>query len=168
MSNTVFSRLILVSVILVLLAGFWLRASNLAQYPPGISNDEAKNLIDSVYIAQTGRTSFYEDEGRPEPINRIVSAGASLLYGNSVWAFRLTAAFWGLLAIVASYWTATQCFIDTSPHIRKLAGLFAAIALTTALGHITVTRSLYRAVPLTFFILMAVGFTVRGLRQYHW
>lgn len=168
MSDSVFSRLILASVILALLAGFWLRASNLEQYPPGISNDEAKNLIDSVYIAQTGRTPFYEDEGRPEPVNRIVSAGASLLYGNTIWAFRLTAAFWGLLAIAASYWTATQCFNDTTPRIRKLAALFTAIALTVALGHITVTRSLYRAVPLTFFILMVIGFTARGLRQYRW
>lgn len=168
MSGTVFSRLISISILVVLFSGFWLRASNLEQYPPGISNDEAKNLIDSVYIAQTGRTPFYEDEGRPEPVNRIVAAVASLLYGNSIWAFRLTSAFWGLLAIAASYWTATQCFFDTDPNIRKLAGLFTAIALSVALGHLTVTRSLYRAVPLTFFMLMVIGFTARGLRAYKW
>lgn len=153
---------------MVLLTGYWLRTTALEQYPPGVSNDEAKNLIDSVYIAQTGRTPFYEDEGRPEPINRIVAAIGSILYGNSVWAFRLTSAFWGLLTLASAYWATTQCFFDRSPSTRKLAGLFATIALTVALGHITVTRSLYRAVPLPFFTLLAIGFTARGLRNYHW
>jgi len=159
---------ILASLVFVLLAGFWLRTTQLEHYPPGVSNDEAKNLIDSVYISQTWRTPFYEDEGRPEPINRIVAAVGATLYGNSVWAFRLTSAFWGLLSLAAIYWAATQCFHDTSIQTRKLIGLFATISLAIALGHITVTRSLYRAVALPFFILMSIGFTARGLRTYRW
>ena len=166
MSDSIFNKLIFASLLVVLLTGFWLRTTQLQQYPPGISNDEAKNLIDSVYIAQTGRTPLYEDEGRPEPINRLVAAVGSTLYGNSVWAFRLTSAFWGLLTLASAYWATTQAFYDTSPSIRKLAGLFATIALAIALGHITVTRSLYRAVPLPFFTLLAIGFTARGLRTY--
>ena len=168
MPQSKFNLIILASLVFVLLAGFWLRASSLEQYPPGVSNDEAKNLIDSVYISQTGRTPFYEDEGRPEPINRLISAMGAILYGNSIWAFRLTSAFWGLITLSTMYWTATQCFHDTSPQHRKLIGLFATIALAIALGHLTVTRSLYRAVPLPFFILMTIGFTVRGLRTYKW
>ena len=168
MSDAVFNKLIFASLILVLIAGFWLRTSGLEKYPPGVSNDEAKNLIDSVYIAQTGRTPFYEDEGRPEPVNRILAAIGSILYGNSVWAFRLTSAFWGLLSLAGMYWATTQCFYDTSSDKRKLAGLLATIALAVALGHMTVTRSLYRAVPLTFFMLLVIGFTVRGLRTYRW
>lgn len=168
MQDSIFNKLIFASLLIILLAGFGLRATRLEHYPPGVSNDEAKNLIDSVYIAQTGRTPFYEDEGRPEPINRLVSAVGSRLYGNSVWAFRLTSAFWGLLTLAAVYWTTTQCFFDTSLHVRKLAGLTATIALAVALGHITVTRSLYRAVPLPFFTLLAIGFTIRGLRIHRW
>ncbi len=168
MRNPIFDKLIFVGLLVVLFTGFWLRATQLEQYPPGVSNDEAKNLIDSVYIAQTGRTPFYEDEGRPEPINRIVAAFGSILYGNSVWAFRITSAFWGLLTLASAYWATTQCFFDTSQSTRKLAGLFATIALAVALGHITVTRSLYRAVPLPFFTLLAIGFTARGLRTYRW
>jgi 4-amino-4-deoxy-L-arabinose transferase-like glycosyltransferase len=168
MQDSIFNKLVFASLLVVLLTGFWLRTSGLEQYPPGVSNDEAKNLIDSVYIAQTGRTPFYEDEGRPEPINRLVAAVGSRLYGNSIWAFRLTSAFWGVLTLATVYWTATQCFFDVSPNIRKLAGLTATIALTIALGHITVTRSLYRAVPLPFFTLLAIGFTARGLRTYQW
>ncbi len=167
-SNTSFELVVKVALICFLLAGFWLRASGLEQYPPGISNDEAKNLIDSVYMTQTFRTPFYEDEGRPEPLNRIVASVGATLYGNSVWAFRLTSAFWGLITLAGVYWTAVQCFHNISPQTRKLIGLFAVIALTIALGHITVTRSLYRAVPLPFFILMTIGFTARGLRTYKW
>jgi hypothetical protein len=166
MRDPFFNKLIFISLLVVIFSGFWLRTTGLEQYPPGVSNDEAKNLIDSVYIAQTGRTPFYEDEGRPEPINRLVSAVGSILYGNSVWAFRLTSAFWGLLTLASVYWATTECFFDSSPHIRNLAGLFATIALAIALGHITVTRSLYRAVPLPFFCLLAIGFTARGLRTY--
>ena len=168
MPHSKFNSIVLASLVFVLLAGFWLRASNLEQYPPGVSNDEAKNLIDSVYISQTGRTPFYEDEGRPEPINRLVSALGAVFYGNNVWAFRLTSAFWGIITLSAIYWTATQCFHDTSSQNRKIVGLFATIVLAIALGHLTVTRSLYRAVPLPFFILMTIGFTVRGLRTYKW
>lgn len=168
MRDPIFNKLVFASLLLVLLTGFWLRTSGLEQYPPGLSNDEAKNLIDSVYIAKTGRTPFYEDEGRPEPINRLVATVGSILYGNSVWAFRLTSAFWGILTLTAVYWVTTQAFYDASPSTRKLAGLLATIALTVALGHITVTRSLYRAVPLPLFSLLVIGFTARGLRTYRW
>lgn len=166
--DTINKYITLASLVIVLFLGFWLRTTKLEQYPPGISNDEAKNLIDYGYIAQTGRTAFYEDEGRAEPINRLVSTMGSILYGSSVWAFRLTSAFWGILTISATYWTATQCFAETSPQIRRLASLFATITLAIALGHITVTRSLYRAVPQPFFILLVIGFTARGLRTYRW
>ncbi len=166
--NTVNKYITLASLVIVLLLGFWLRTTELEQYPTGISNDEAKNLIDAGYIAQTGRTALYEDEGRSEPINRLVATMGSILYGSSIWAFRLTSAFWGILTLASTYWAATQCFADTSPQIRRLASLFATIALAIALGHITVTRSLYRAVPQPFFILLVIGFTARGLRSYRW
>ena len=165
MSGGRFAALALVALVIVTLAGFWLRIASLDALPPGISSDEATNLIDSAWLAQTGRAALYEDGGRPEPLFQFYGALTSLFFGNTVWAFRFTSALWGLLALPAVYFASCQCFAEQSQSLRRLCGLLALIVAATALGHICISRSLYRAVPLTFFLALAVGFCLRALRE---
>ncbi len=155
---------ILVSLLFVLLAGFWLRISLLDQVPPGVSYDEGFNIIDGFHFAQTGRLPVKEDVGS-EPFRPLVGALTSLLFGNTVWAFRYTSALAGFLAIAASFWACRQCFADQPPAARDLAGLCAAIVLATALGHIAISRSVYRAAPLSFCLALAIGFTCKATRK---
>lgn len=152
----------------VILVGFWLRVENLDIYPPGISNDEAVNTIDAFHFVRTGNFPLYQDRGRPDPLFRFVQAAGSATYGNLIWAFRLTSAFFGTLTIAAAYFAAFQCLHDVPIQTRRIATLSAAIVIAVAVGHIAVTRSTYRAVPQPLFMFLATGFLMRGLRFNRW
>lgn len=155
-------------LIIALLVGFWLRIHSLDQYPPGISNDEAVNTIDAFHLVQTGNFPLYQDQGRPDPLFRLFQAAGAAGYGSSIWGFRLTSAFFGTLTIAAAYFAATQAFHDLPPTSRRTAALSAALVIAVAIGHVTVTRSTYRAVPQPLFMFLATGFLMRGLRRNQW
>jgi hypothetical protein len=152
----------------VLLVGFWLRIHQLGSYPPGVSNDEGVDVIDILHVIQTGNFPLYEDLGRPEPLYRILQAVVNLFYGVSVWSTRLTTSFIGLLTLAACYWAVTECLHDIPRDYRRIAALTAVIALTIAIGHITLSRSLYRAMLQPLFMLLTTGFLMRGLRKNRW
>ncbi len=154
------------AAVVVLAAGFWLRIQQLDAMPPGLSRDEAKKVIDSAHIAQTGTIVLYQDVGRPEPLYQFYGGLTSLFFGNSIWVFRFEAALWGLLTLPAVYWACRQCFADQANVLRVLLGLSAMIVVATALGHVTISRSLYRAVPLTVFLAFFIGFVARALRRH--
>jgi len=149
----------------LLLVSYHLRSFRLDEFPPGISRDESTNLVDGVFLRQSGRFPLYQDHERPEPLVRVYGALTALFFGNSVWAFRYTTALWGMLSLAAVFWASQQCFAAPPRRVRQLIGLLALASLATSLGHIAINRSLYRAVPLVFFAALAVGYACRALRQ---
>lgn len=155
-------------IICILLVAFFLRLHALSAYPPGISDDEAVNLIDATHIAQTGRFSFYQDFGRPEPLFRMLEALGVLVSGNSVWALRLNSALIGLLSVAAAYRATVEILYDRPEAQRRLAGIAAMVILTVAIGHMSLSRSLYRGIPQPFFSLMAIVLVMRALRRGRW
>ncbi|MDQ7035087.1 MAG: hypothetical protein Q9P01_09690 [Anaerolineae bacterium] len=148
-------------IIFVLLIAFWLRVHALQQYPPGISNDEAVNVVDSFHIHRTGIAPAYEDKGRPEPTYRIVTAFAMWAWGDTVWVARLSGAMWSMVTLAAVYWLASEAMAGTEKRIRQIAGLVALITMTIMIGHITFSRALYRAIPQVLFITLSAGFILR-------
>ncbi|MEP6987914.1 MAG: glycosyltransferase family 39 protein, partial [Chloroflexota bacterium] len=152
----------------ILLIGFWLRIHQLSSYPTGVSNDEGINVIDILHVMRSGNFPLYEDLGRPEPLYRILQAVSNKFYGLSVWSARLTTSFFGLLTLAAAYWATTECLRDVPRDYRRVAALAAVIALTIAIGHITLSRSLYRAMLQPLFMLLTTGFLMRGLHKYRW
>ena len=159
-----YGALVMGCLLLLLMMGYALRASRLAEFPPGVSRDEATNVVDIAIVAQTGRIPFYQDIERPEPFNRLYGAIASILFGNTIFAFRYTSVLWGMLSLAAVYWTSQQCFADQPKQLRQLIGVVAVASLVVALGHIAINRSIYRAVPLIIFVAVAAGFTCRAFR----
>ena len=157
--------LVTCALVAVVLAGFWLRTQQLSALPPGLTQDEAKKIVDSAHVAQTGKIILYQDRGRPEPFYQFAGGLTSLLFGNSVWVFRFEAALWGLLTLPAVYWASRECFAEQPAVLRALLGLAAAAVVATALGHVTISRSLYRAAPLTLFLTLFAGFAARALRR---
>lgn len=152
-------------VIVLILCGFWLRTAQLAQLPTGLSNDEAVNVVDAFHISRSWNFPLYEDHGRPEPLYRILLAVGALFTGTSVWAFRYSTALMGILTIPAAYWAMRQCLHDLSPTVRQIAGLAAAAALMVAISHMTLSRALYRAILQPPFMLLFVGWLLRGLHN---
>jgi hypothetical protein len=155
-------------LIVVLLVGAGLRISALNTYPPAVSNDESLDVIDAFHIARTGIYPFYEDLGRPEPLYPLTLAAATALFGPGVFTARLATEFIGVVTLAALYWCATECFYDLSPTLRRLTALLAVIVLATAIGHITLSRALYRGIWQPLGMLLCMGWALRALRLNSW
>ena len=165
MTDARFSACVWALLIFLLLTGYYLRATRLDEFPPGISQDEADNLVDGAFLGISGRLPLFQDHQRPEPLVRIYGALTSRFFGDSVWAFRYTSVLWGMLSLAALFWSSQECFAEQPLRVRRLIGLLALASLVVALGHIALNRSLYRAVPLVVFVALAAGFTSRALRR---
>ncbi|MCZ7679395.1 MAG: hypothetical protein M5U28_11780 [Sandaracinaceae bacterium] len=134
-------------MVALLLVGFWLRVDRLDTWPPGVSLDEAGNVMDAFQISHTGKYPVYENPARPEPLYQAMLAVMAFVVEPGVWTMRLVNVYTGLLTLAALYWTARQCLYDRDPTARGLAGLAAAAALAVALSHVVLSRSIYRAGP---------------------
>jgi hypothetical protein len=138
----------------------------------GVSYDEKINVLDSYWIAQTGVYPLYEEIDRPEPIDRIFLSVANLLWGGGVWSNRLVSAFTGTLTLVLAYWAFLRLPFLSSPHaVRYLAGLWVVGSLAFALGHITLSRAIYRGIFVPPVIFLFVGLLATALRTgktRHW
>lgn len=154
------------SAILIIFIAFWLRVEHLDVMPPGLSNDEATDAVDALHISQTWNFPLYEDLGRPDPLFHITQGIAAFFFGSSIWALRFTSALFGTLTIASCYWAILQCVHNLKPGQRQIAALGGMAALAVAIGHITLSRTLYRAVPQPLFMFLFVGFLLRGLRRY--
>jgi 4-amino-4-deoxy-L-arabinose transferase-like glycosyltransferase len=169
MNETRFSKLWhWLLVIPVLLIAFWLRSHALDQYPPGVSNDEAVNVVDTFHIHRTGVAPAYEDKGRPEVVYRILTSIAMWAWGDSVWTARLSNAMWSMLTLAAVYWLTSEAMVGVDNRIRRIASIVALIALAIMPGHITLSRALYRAIPQMLFVALSASFILRGLRTTGW
>lgn len=157
-------KLTVVFMIGLLMVAFWLRIDQLESLPPGLSTDEAINVVDGFTIAHTGKLPFFEDVYRPEHAYRFFTVIGVWLLGPSVWAFRLVAAFTGTLSVAAAYWAARECVHDQPPPVRALAGLGAAASLAVALSHVVLSRAVYRAIPQPLFMFIFVALLMRSLR----
>lgn len=161
-----YKLLVLLVASLVLFAAFLLRTENLREFPPGVSADEAANVIDAAHIARSWNFPMYE-EGPPErsePLYRLLLVLGTAAYGSDIWAMRYTSALMSLFGVAAAYWVATEALFRQPRSIRSAAALLGMIALTVALTHITLSRALYRGTPQVPFTLLAIGFALRGLR----
>lgn len=158
----------LIPIIAVLLVGFWLRAAGLIDLPPGISSDEAVNVIDAHHVAHSGVYPLYQDVGRAEPLFRAVQALAAGTLGSEVWLLRLTSAFAGLLTLAALYRAVLDVLHEARREVRHGAALLACVALAVTVGHVAITRTTYRAMPLPLFMLLATSALARGLRHDRW
>lgn len=153
----------------VLWVAAFLRIHALYEYPVGVSADEAVNVIDVFHIATTGSFPMYEeDEGRAEPLYRILHTAGALLWGTDVWTMRLVAAWLGVVTIATACWLVLEVLADLSPRARFLGALVAGVALAVMLGHMTLTRSLFRPNLQLLCVAMSAGFALRTLRLARW
>ena len=148
----------------ILCLALFLRTDNLSHAPPGLSRDEAMNALDAFHVADRTGFPFYEEPNRPEPLFRLIQGVGVLFFGHRVFALRLVSALVGVLTVAAAYRAVVEALNGQAESIRRLAGVAAAAALTVALSHITLSRTLYRAVPQPLFTLLAVAMLLRGIR----
>jgi hypothetical protein len=152
-------------ILATLLAALWLRVDHFAQWPPGLSHDEAGDAVDAWRLATTGRVPLYLPFGNPEPMFRILAALPVALISPTAFGFRLTSLFAGVLAVAAAYRAgrhlAPPAFRQLPVASRqppfawpRLAGLAAASTLAILVGHIHLSRVGYRGILLPLALLL--------------
>jgi hypothetical protein len=142
--------------VLMILMAFWLRINNLADTPPGMSNDESIYLIDTFNVSRGGAFTFFE-HGRPEPGFQLILSTTTRFFGGDPFAVRLTPIFLSLLAIAVVYWATLQVLSDRPLPHRYLGALLASGALMTSLGFITLSRAIERGIPQILFMALFIG-----------
>jgi len=119
---------------LILLAGAWLRLSNLDNNPPGLWQDEASTGLDAFLLWTTG----HDRAGRLLPIiarsfgdypltlYRYLSAPIVGIFGLSIGTERMVAALGGTSLMISTFFWTRLALGDSKPAIGALmAGAFA-------------------------------------------
>lgn len=151
--------------IAIIFIAFWLRVDKLDQLPPGLTSDEAINIVDAFHITKVWRFPPYEDPYRPEPLFRIIHTSSALAFGTHIYTFRLTTVFLGILTLAGTFWAMRESLPDLPPWQRWLVALIAAGTLAVAIGPVTLQRTFYRANVEPVFVPLSIAFLLRGLRK---
>jgi len=151
-------------LIVVLLGAWWLRIHALESLPHGVSSDEAVNVVDAFHIGRTANIPFYEDLGRPEPLYRTTLAFVGRWINESVWGYRWVSACLSMIAVASVAWLGRESVGELRPNARHAAALGAAIALSVMVGHLTLSRSLYRGTLMIALVALSAATLLTAIR----
>ena len=148
---------------LALLVAAVLRLPQLTEIPPGVHYDEAAYGLNAGDIGLRGeRPIFIPAFTGREPLFLYAAGGMAAALGNTLFALRLTAAFFGLLTVAATYWLGREMLAD-----RRIA-LLAAALLAVSFWHVLFSRLGFRVISQPLLIALAVAALFRGLRGGRW
>jgi len=154
---------VLAFMVLALLVAAALRLPALAAIPPGVHYDEAAYGLNAGDIGLRGdRPIFIPAFTGREPLYLYVAGGMARALGNTLFALRLTSAFFGLLTIAATYWLGREMLAD-----RRIA-LLAAALLAISFWHVLFSRLGFRVISQPLLQALAVAALFRGLRGGRW
>lgn len=150
-------------MVLALLVAAALRLPDLSAIPPGVHYDEAAYGLNAGDIGLRGdRPIFIPAFTGREPLYLYVAGGMARVLGNTIFALRLTSAFFGLLTIAATYWLGREMLAD-----RRIA-LLAAALLAISFWHVLFSRLGFRVISQPLLQALAVAALFRGLRGGRW
>ncbi len=144
-------------IVLILLLGFTLRIFNLERMPPFVHWDEINQAIEAVKILQ-GEVPLLGVSYHGSPSMVFFEHAPYLLFGNNLWALRITSALWSMLMLSAAYFGVKQMF---GPRVAIVAILLMATAhMLIHFGR--VSTNVLQAIPSSF---LAIGLYVKAQRQ---
>ena len=150
-------------MVLALLVAAALRLPDLTAIPPGVHYDEAAYGLNAGDIGLRGdRPVFIPAFTGREPLYLYVAGAMARALGNTLFALRLTSAFFGLLTIAATYWLGREMLAD-----RRIA-LLAAALLAISFWHVLFSRLGFRVISQPLLQALAVAALFRGLRGGRW
>ncbi len=147
------------ALLVILLAAFTLRISNIENIPYSIFPDEAQNGIDAQNANTTGQYKlFYESNNGREGLFINIQAMSIKAFGNTTLGLKFPSIAFGTLAVLGVFLLASELFGS------YLAGLIGAYLTTFSYWAINFSRIGFRAIMLPFILTFAFYFLFRGLR----
>ncbi len=153
---------ICVLLFLIIAAGFFIRAVDISNAPPGVYPDEAVNGIDAMNALTRGDWQwFYEANNGREGLFMNLIAICFKFFGVSVLTLKLPSIIFGTLAILGTYLLAKEIF-------SRRVGLISAFLVSTAFWAINFSRISFRANMLPAVLAFSFYFLFKGTRTKKW
>jgi hypothetical protein len=146
-------------LLLILLVAAVLRLVALSEVPPGLTHDEADHGLDAWGVVNGVRPIYFTVGYGREPLYDYSTAGLMSFTGPTYLAGRLTAVYFGLILVAASYAWLRRAF-------GHRPALFAAAALAVSFWGVMTSRQGLRSVTLPAIFALAIYFFWRGLQLY--
>ncbi|MEJ2560445.1 MAG: hypothetical protein P8186_30335 [Anaerolineae bacterium] len=161
---------VLVVVAITVIAVF-LRYYQIGQVPPGLNSDEAVGAVGALETLRSGPQLYYSGQGGGGSLGFYIAAIGFALFGPSVATIRGTAAFAGVVGVVATYFATREMFRPakgtygrtTDLNRARLLAALAALGLATSLWHTQSSRIAFAAIGVPFLQVPGNYFLWRGL-----
>lgn len=149
----------IILVLILVLAGF-LRFYHLSSTPPGLYPDEAMNGNNALEALHTGEFKVYypENNGREGLFINIQALFLKLFGVNEPWVLRFPSALFGTLTVLGLFFLGQELF-------SVYVGLFSSFLLATSFWHLNFSRIGFRAILAPFFLVWALFFFLKSLKQ---
>lgn len=161
------SRVALVALFTLTLAGGALRFGAFASVPPEPTSDHVEKVLDAARIADGARPVFCGTNGGREPMQMYLLALLSLLPGLGFGLSELTllTALEGTLTIPLFFLAGRELARPRGRHVAEAAGLAAAGLAAVSSWHLLLSRLGLRIVLLPAAALLLLTFLLRAARE---
>lgn len=151
---------------LIIIAAF-LRLHNLETTPPGLYPDEAMNGNNALEAIRTGkfRTFYPENNGREGLFINIQALFLAATGIHEPWMLRLPSAAVGILTVLGAFYLFRELARVSGLQKEFLVGFLGSFLMATSVWHIMFSRIGFRAILAPLFLVWAVYFILRALRE---
>jgi 4-amino-4-deoxy-L-arabinose transferase-like glycosyltransferase len=155
--------------LILLLLGLATHFAHLLTAPPGVHGDSARLGLHAFDFIQRGIWPFYVyHQAAPNPLIVYLEAAAFVVFGFTPAALRGVTAFWGALAVPATYLAGRELFAGEGETFARRAGFLAAVGLALNPFFGTFSRYGTESILLAALEVLIVAALWRGLRRGRW
>jgi 4-amino-4-deoxy-L-arabinose transferase-like glycosyltransferase len=147
-------------LLMVLVTAALLRLWQLGDAPPGLYRDEAYNGLDALEVLAGNHSLFFAANNGREPLYIYLTSLSVLLFGQTVWALRLSAAIIGIVTTALTYRLAAGWF-------GWRTGLLAAWLWAVTLWPVHLSRIGLRVILLSLFLALVFWLGTEAYRHRH-
>jgi len=154
----------LLLLVAIMAIAIFLRYYKIGQVPPGLNSDEAVGAVGALETLRRGPQMYYAGQGGGGSLGFYIAAIGFAIFGPSVATIRGTAAFAGVVSVVATYFATREMFRTTTGlgRARTLA-ILAALGVATSMWHTSSSRVAFAAIGVPFLQVPGNYFLWRGL-----
>jgi hypothetical protein len=165
------SWLEILAVVAIGAIAVFLRYYQIGQVPPGLNSDEAVGAVGALETLRRGPQLYYSGQGGGGSLGFYIAAIGFALFGPSVATIRGTAAFAGVVGVVATYFATREMFRFSKgakanglgPNGARMLALLAMLGMATSLWHTRSSRVAFAAVGVPFLQVPGNYFLWHGL-----
>jgi 4-amino-4-deoxy-L-arabinose transferase-like glycosyltransferase len=150
-------------VVAITAIAVFLRTYQIEQVPPGFNSDEAVGAVGALETLRSGPQLYYSGQGGGGSLGFFIAAIGFAIFGPSIASIRGTAAFAGVVGVVATYFATREMFRASRSTYPRLLAVLAALGLAVSLWHTRSSRIAFAAVGVPFLQVPGNYFLWRGL-----